>query len=416
MYYNFDIDDSIVTLANVAEKELAEEFRKCDEMCMYSSAKVLKAFQEVGVNTADFAEVNGYGYEDIGRDKLEEIYCKIFKCEDALVRPQIISGTHALHLTFSGLLKYGDTLVSITGTPYVSVQSIIGTSGNSRNSLISNGIKYEEIPLVNDDFDIDAIKNRLKESKVKLVEIQRSRGYAHRTSLSIAKIERAIKAIREVDKDVIIMVDNCYGDLVEEKEPTEVGADILVGSLMKNLGGGICKSGAYIVGRKDLVLDVAERYTAPCVGKNLGPNYNEHINYFKGLYLAPRTICSALKTMKFASYMLEKLGYNVSPRYSEHRTDIIQTVDFGSEKLMIDFCKGMQTGLPIDTNDIPAPYDCPGYKDKQISASGSFTTGATIELSADGPIIPPYTIYMQGGLSYEYGKLGIMKALDRLQK
>lgn len=416
MYYNYKISDKLVELSKVVDKELVDIFANIDNMTMYNSSKVLNALQEVGLSYSDFIEVNGYGYEDIGRDKLEKVYAKIFGAEDALVRTQIMSGTHALNITFDGLLHHGDTMISITGIPYVSVQSIIGLNGDSKHSLINNGINYEQIDLIKDDFDIDAIVSRLKKSKVKLVEIQRSRGYADRLSLSIDKIEKAIAEIRKVDKDVIIMVDNCYGDLVEDREPTEVGADILVGSHMKNLGGGLCKTGGYIVGKKVLINEIADRLSAPCVGKELGVNFNENINFFKGLYLAPRTINSALKTMVFASAMLEKLGYNVSPKYNEHRTDIIQTVKLHSEKEMIEFCQGLQKGMPINSKNIVRPYIVPGYKDKEVSASGAFTKGATIELSADGPICDPYTIYMQGSLSYEYGKLGVMIALNDLIK
>lgn len=416
MYYNYKINDKLVELSKVVDKELVDIFANIDNMTMYNSSKVLNALQEVGLSYSDFIEVNGYGYEDIGRDKLEKVYAKIFGAEDALVRTQIMSGTHALNITFDGLLHHGDTMISITGIPYVSVQSIIGLNGDSKHSLINNGINYEQIDLINDDFDIDAIVSRLKKSKVKLVEIQRSRGYADRLSLSIDKIEKAIAEIRKVDKDVIIMVDNCYGDLVEDREPTEVGADILVGSHMKNLGGGLCKTGGYIVGKKVLINEIADRLSAPCVGKELGVNFNENINFFKGLYLAPRTINSALKTMVFASAMLEKLGYNVSPKYNEHRTDIIQTIKLHSEKEMIEFCQGLQKAMPINSKNIVRPYIVPGYKDKEVSASGAFTKGATIELSADGPLCDPYTIYMQGSLSYEYGKLGVMIALNDLIK
>ena len=412
----FDIDEKLLKLADEAELELKEIFKNFDELCLKNSEKILKAFQDNRVASSDFAEINGYGYYDAGRDKLEAIYAQIFGTEDALVRPQIMSGTHALALTFSGLLKHGDTLLSISGTPYDSLQAIIGIIGDSRNSLIANGVKYDEIALVNDDFDIPKIVERLKQSKVKLIEIQRSRGYAHRQSLSVAKIEKVIKAIREVDQDVIIMVDNCYGDLVEEKEPTHVGADIIVGSLMKNLGGGICKSGGYIVGKKDLIWDVAERFSAPGTGKDLGANFNENINYFKGLFLAPRAVCSSLKSMVFASCLLEKLGFDVDPKYSEPRTDIIQTVNLFTPENITSFHVGIQKGSPIDSFVTPVAAPMPGYPHDEIMASGTFTQGATIELSCDGPMVEPYTAYMQGGLTYDYGKLGILIAINEILK
>lgn len=412
----FDIDKDLLKLANEVEVELKEIFNGFDDLCLKNSEKILKAFQDNRVASSDFAEINGYGYYDAGRDKLEAIYAQIFGTEDALVRPQIMSGTHALALTFSGLLKHGDTLLSISGTPYDSLQAIIGIIGDSRNSLIANGVKYDEIALTNDDFDIPAIVERLQQSKVKLIEIQRSRGYAHRQSLSIAKIEKVIKAIREVDKDVIIMVDNCYGDLVEEKEPTHVGADIIVGSLMKNLGGGICKSGGYIVGKKDLIWDVAERFSAPGTGKDLGANFNENINYFKGLFLAPRAVCASLKSMVFASRILERLGFDVDPKYNEPRTDIIQTINLFTPENITKFHVGIQKGSPIDSFVTPVAAPMPGYPHDEIMASGTFTQGATIELSCDGPMVEPYTAYMQGGLTYDYGKLGILIAINEILK
>ncbi len=412
----FNIDPKLLEISKQAESELTTIFENFDNLCLKNSERILKAFQDVRVASSDFAEINGYGYYDAGRDKLEEIYAKIFGTEDALVRPQIMSGTHALALTFSGLLKHGDTLLSITGTPYDSLQAIIGIIGDSRNSLIKNGVNYEEIALVDNDFDIPQIVERLKNVKVKVIEIQRSRGYAQRKSLSIEKIERVIKAIREVDKDVIIMVDNCYGDLVEDKEPTHVGANIIVGSLMKNLGGGICKSGGYIVGKKEYVLDVAERFSAPGTGKELGANFNENINYFKGLFLAPRAICSSLKTMAFASLVLEKLGFSVDPKFNEHRTDIIQTIDLFTPENLVAFNVGIQKGSPIDSFVTPVPGPMPGYPHDEIMASGTFTQGATIELSCDGPMTDPYTAYMQGSLTYEYGKLGILIAINEILK
>ena len=413
----FDIEKSLLEKATEAENECLEMFKKYDELCLHNSAKILKAFQDKQLSSTDFIEVNGYGAYDAGRDKLEAIYAQIFGAEDALVRPQIMSGTHALALTFFGLLKHGDTMISITGKPYDSLQTIIGIEGDSRNSLIKHGIKYEQIDLIdNADFDIEKIVARLKQSKVRLIEIQRSRGYAHRQSLSIEKIERVCKAIREVDKDVIIMVDNCYGDLVEDREPTHVGADVVVGSLMKNLGGGICKSGGYMVGTKECISDIAERFSAPGTGKELGANFNENLNYFKGLYFAPHAVCSSLKTMTFASRLLQKLGFDVDPLFDEHRTDIIQTINLGNEENMINFHIGIQKGSPVDSYVTPVPGPMAGYPHDEIMASGTFTQGSTIELSCDGPMVEPYTAYMQGGLTYEYGKLGILIGLNEILK
>lgn len=416
MIKEFDISKEIIELSHEAEKELEHIFQKFEQTSLHWSVKVLKAFQHNWLSTSDFAEITGYGYSDSGRDKLEAIYAEIFGAEDALVRPQIMSGTHALSLTLFGLLKYGDTMISISGDPYDSLKSVIGLCGNSRNSLIANGIKYEQIDLINDDFDIPAIITRLKQSPVKLVEIQRSRGYSHRKSLSIEKIEKVCSAIKSVDKDVIIMIDNCYGDFVEDREPTEVGGDILVGSLMKNLGGGLAKTGGYIVGKKEYINDVAEKFSAPCIGKDIGANLNQNMLFFKGLYFAPSVVCSSLKTMAFATYMLQKLGYDVDPTYDELRTDIIQTINLGSADKLVEFCEGIQKGSPVESYVKPIPAPMPGYPDDEVMAGGSFITGSTIELSCDGPMVPPYTAYMQGGLTYEYGKLGVMLAINEICK
>ena len=416
MYLGYDIDESLLELAKKGEEELKDIYAKYEENSLVASSKILKAFQETMVSSSDFNEVTGYGYNDSGRDKLEVIYSRIFKAEDALVRPQIMSGTHALSLTLFGLLKHGETMISITGDPYDSLKSVIGLTGNSRNSLIANGIKYEQIDLVNDDFNIDAIVNRLKDNDVKLVEIQRSRGYSQRKSLTIEKIEKVCRAIRKVNTEVIIMVDNCYGDFVEDREPIEVGCDILVGSLMKNLGGGIAKTGGYIVGKKDLVNDVAEKFSAPCIGKDIGANLNQNMSFYKGLYMAPSVVCSSLKTMTFASYLLEKLGFDVDPKYNEVRTDIIQTITLNSKDNLEKFCAGIQMCCPVDSYVTPIAAPMPGYPHDVVMAGGSFIEGSTIELSCDGPAIEPYTAFMQGGLTYEYGKLGILLALNKIVK
>lgn len=416
MYYNYEIDESLIKLSNQVEKDIADVFSKIDEICLFNSAKVLKAFQNNRVSTSDFNEITGYGYTDAGREKLEKIYAEIYGAEDALVRPQIMSGSHALYLAFSGLLHYGDTFISITGAPYDSLQPIIGLVGESNNSLISCGVKYEQIELINNDFDIKSITERLKKSPVKLVEIQRSRGYSERKSLTIEKIERVIKAIREVDQNVIIMVDNCYGDFVEKIEPTEIGADIIVGSLIKNAGGGEVKTGGYIVGKEKYVHDIAERFSAPGVGKDLGANLNQLLSFYKGLYNAPLAVKNSLKTMVFASAMLENLGFTVDPKAKEERTDIIQTITLNSKQNLVNFCKGIQFGSPVESYVTPIPAPMPGYPDEEVMAGGTFIEGSTIELSADGPVKPPYIAYMQGGLTYEYGKLGIMLAINDILK
>ena len=415
MYYGFRISDYTANLAKEAERDCAEVFRKIDENALICSAKVLSAFQECRVSTTDFLEITGYGYYDAGRDKLEEVYAKVFGAEDALVRPQLMSGTHALAVTLGGLLKPGETLVYVTGTPYDTLQSVIGTAGDSRNSLIKYGVKYEEIDLKGNEFDLDAIKERISRGDVKVAAIQRSRGYAQRKSLYIDQIAEAVRVIKDACPDTVIMVDNCYGEFTEDREPTDVGADVFVGSMMKNLGAGFAVSGGYCVGKRDVIEDIADRLTAPCVGKSLGANFNQLASFFKGLFMAPTTTAATLKSMAFAARLLELAGYSdVSPKYDEKRTDIVQTIDFHSADKLIKFCRGIQMGSPVEAYAVPEPGDMPGYPHPEIMAAGTFVTGATNELSADGPICEPYTAYMQGGLSYDYGKLGVMRALDEM--
>ena len=399
-------------LIKETEIEIKSELKKIDEICENNSQKVLNAFQECNLQESHLNSSTGYGIDEPGRNKIEEIYSKVFKAEDALVRSQLISGTHALAITLSALLRPGETMLSITGEPYDTLQTVIGISGKSKSSLKEYGIKYEQIDLVNNEFDIEKIKTRLSTNDVKLVEIQRSRGYSTRKSLTIEKIEEVIKSIREVNKEVIIMVDNCYGEFVQDKEPIEIGADIAVGSLMKNLGAGIATTGAYIVGKKDLIELCAERLTSPGIGKEIGPSLGQNALFIKGLFFAPSVVASSLKTAVFSSRILEKLGYNVEPKFNETRADIVQTIAFGEEEKLIKFCQGIQMGSPIDSTVIPYPGDMGGYEDKVIMAAGTFTQGSTIELSCDGPIRPPYIAYMQGGLTYEYGKLGVIKAIE----
>ena len=398
------------------EKEIEPEFKKIEKICEKNSIKVIKAFKECNLQEMHLQTSTGYGIDEPGRKKIEDIYANIFKAEDSLVRAQFISGTHALAITLSALLRPNDTMISITGAPYDTLQTVIGLGENpSKSSLKQYGVKYEQIELVNDEFNEKAIQQRLSNKDVKLIEIQRSRGYSTRKSINIDKIEKIIEKIREVNREVIIMVDNCYGEFVEEKEPIEVGADIAVGSLMKNLGAGIATSGAYIVGKKELVELCAERLTAPGIGKEIGPSLNQNTNLLKGLFFAPQVVSSSLKTAIFASKILEELGYNVEPKYNEKRADIVQTIHLGSKEKLIKFCQGIQKGSPIDSNVIPEPGEMGGYEDKVIMAAGTFTEGSTIELSCDGPIREPYIAYMQGGLTYEYGKYGILKAIEEME-
>lgn len=411
------IDSKLLTMAEEADTALKDIYAEIDRTCMYNSDRVLSAFIKNNVSYTDFADINGYGNYDEGRDKLERIFAEILGCEDALVRPQIMSGTNALWLTFSALLRHGDTMISLTGTPYDSLQEMIGLSGDSSQSLKNAGVKYEQIDLVNNEFDEERILSRLAKKDVKLVEIQRSRGYSQRKSLTIARIRHLIQKIREVNDEVLIMVDNCYGELVEKEEPGHAGADVVVGSLMKNLGGGIAATGGYIAGRRDVIEMVADRLTAPGIGKEQGANFNQNISFFKGIYMAPGAVRSALKSMAFCAWMLEKLDFhNVSPRWDEYRTDIIQTVELGSKENLVRFTQGIQNASPIDSfvHILPAPM--PGYPFDEVMAAGCFTQGSTIELSADAPVIEPYTLYIQGGLTPEYGKLSILLALTRIEQ
>ena len=402
-------------LAIKVENELQEQFKEIDRICELNSKKVLEAFQENNLSTSHFNTSTGYGIDEAGRNKIEEIYASIFKAEDALVRTQLISGTHALAITLGALLRPGDTMMSISGEPYDTLQTVIGLGENpSPSSLKAFNINYEQIDLIDNNFDISRITKRLAKKDVKLVEIQKSIGYSTRKSLINSQIEEVIKEIRKVNTDVIIMVDNCYGEFVEEKEPIEVGADIAVGSLMKNLGAGIATSGAYIVGRKDLINLCAERLTSPGIGKEIGPSLGQNTLFLKGLFFAPSVVASALKTAVFASKILEELGYNAKPKFNEKRGDIVQTLIFNDKEKLIKFCQGIQSASPVDSFAIPEPGDMGGYEDKVIMAAGTFTEGSTIELSCDGPIREPYIAYMQGGLTYQYGKIGILKAIANM--
>ena len=395
------------------ESKLMPIFESIDERCYRNSEKVLNAFREERVSQSDFNSTTGYGYDDVGRDKIERVFARVLGSEDALVRNQFISGTHALTVTLFGLLRPGDTLLSICGKPYDTLDEVIGIIENP-SSLISWGIHYDQIDLVDDDFNIPSIQEYLKSHKVKVIEIQRSKGYSTRKSITLGQLEKVIKHIRKFDKDVIIMIDNCYCEFVNEKEPLEIGADIIVGSLIKNLGGGIAPNGAYIAGRKDLVNLAAERLTAPGEGKEVGPSLGITKSILQGLFMAPSVVASSMKTAVFASRMMEKLGYDVEPKYNEERADIVQNIIFNNKEKLIKYCQGIQMGSPVDSNSIPEPWDMPGYKDQVIMAAGAFTQGSSIELSCDGPIRDPYIAFMQGGLTYEYGKLGVLKAIENM--
>ena len=394
------------------DSNLKIEFDKVDALTLYNSKKVLDAFHKNNVSEIHFNSTSGYGYNDLGRDTIEKVYSDIFKCEDALVRNQFISGSHALTVAFFALLRPNDILLSISGTPYDTLHEVIGIKDNP-SSLKSYGVIYKQIDLVDDNFDYDKIKTSL--DNVKVVHIQRSKGYSTRKSLSISKLEKVIKLIKDINKDIIIMVDNCYCEFVNEKEPTEVGADIVVGSLIKNLGGTIAPNGAYIVGKRDLVKLAGERLTLPGEGKEVGPSLGINKSLLQGLAISPSVVGSALKTAILASYLLEQKGYVVEPKYNSERVDIVQTITFNDREKLISFVQGIQKGSLIDASSTPIPSDMPGYDDEIIMASGSFNQGSSIELSCDAPLRSPYVAYLQGAMTYEYGYLGVMEAINNLE-
>ena len=412
-YKEYGISDKLIELSAKVEEEIEPVLKKIDDVCEYNTMKVLKAFQDNNISDMHFGSTTGYGYGDIGRDTTEKVFAQVLKAEDSLVRGQFISGTHALTVTLFGLLRPGDTLLSITGKPYDTLDEVIGIVDNP-SSLKSFGVDFEKIDLIDDDFDYEKIEERVKQSNIKVIEIQRSKGYSTRKSIKIGQVENVIKCIRNVNKDVIIMIDNCYCEFVGTKEPLEVGADIIVGSLIKNLGGGIAPNGAYVAGKRELIKLVAERLTAPGEGKEVGPTLGITKSILQGLFMAPSVVAGSLKTAVFASRCLEKLGFNVEPKYNEDRADIVQTINFEDKEKLIKYCQGIQMGSPVDSNSIPEPWDMPGYVDQVIMAAGAFTQGSSIELSCDGPIRPPYTAFMQGGLTYQYGKLGVVKALENI--
>lgn len=415
MYKEYGLNEELLKLTKDVENELKEIYNEIDEICEYNSLKVLKAMKDNNISDMHFGSTTGYGYGDIGRDTIEKVYKDVLGAEDALVRNQFISGTHALTVALFGILRPGDTMLSISGKPYDTLDSVIGIEENP-SSLKSFGIKYEQIDLVNNEFDKEKIKQRIENGGIKLIEIQRSRGYSTRKSITIEQVEEIIKLIKSIDEKVIIMVDNCYCEFVGKKEPTQIGADLIVGSLIKNLGGGIAPNGAYIAGKKELVELAAERLTSPGLGKEVGPSLGMNKSIMQGLFFAPSVVASSLKTAIFTSRILEKIGYIPEPLYNEKRADIVQTIQFGNEQDLIKFCQGIQMGSPVDSNSIPEPWDMPGYTDKVIMAAGAFTQGSSIELSCDAPIRPPYIAYMQGGLTYEYGKLGVLKAISNMKQ
>lgn len=409
------MNEKVINLVKDAEVALDSIFQKQEEIEFFNSNKVLQAFQVNHVTEDCFHMTTGYGYNDLGRDVIEKVYSTIFESEDSLVRSQFISGTHALSTALFACLRPGDTMLSITGRPYDTLEEVIGIRDNP-SSLKSFGIHYQEIELIDHDFDYEKIKEVLQNEKIKLIEIQRSKGYSTRKSIRMEQLEKVIQWIRSIDQQVIIMVDNCYCEFVTTKEPTQVGADLVVGSLIKNLGAGIATNGAYITGRKDLVGLCAERLNVCGEGREVGPSLGLNKQFLQGLYMAPNVVCASLKTAILTSYLLEKLGYEVEPKYQDERADIVQNIIFRDEEKLIRYCQGIQAASPIDSHVVPVPWDMPGYLDQVIMAAGTFVQGSSIELSCDGPIREPYIAYQQGSLTYGYGRLAVMKAICNLME
>lgn len=402
-------------LIKKTENEIRPIFEERQRICEFNEKKVLTAFINSHISEAHLGGTTGYGYGDIGREAIENIFAEVFKAEDALVRTQFISGTHTISTTLFGILRPGDTVVSINGKPYDTLDEVIGIRENP-SSLKAFGVKYEQIDLKDGKFDLKAIENKLSADKVKLVMIQRSRGYAYRDALLISEIEEAINVIKKVSPNTIVMVDNCYGEFTEEREPIEVGADVAVGSLIKNMGGGIAKTGGYIVGKKEIIDLISDRYSAPGLGKEGGATLQNNRDILQGIYMAPHIVTEALKTAIFAARILEQLGYEVSPKYDAKRSDIVQMIKFKDADKLIKYCQGIQAMSPIDSNVVPEPWDMPGYDSKVIMAAGAFVSGSSIELSCDGPLREPYIAFMQGGLTYGYGKLAVINAVKNIEK
>lgn len=410
----YAIDEEIINIIKASELLLKDEFMKLESIQEDNFYKIMKSFQYNRVNYSHFYWNTGYGYNDSGREVVEKVYSHYFGTENAIVRPLIASGTHALYLTLSGTLKYNDEIISISGDPYDTMLTILGEKGNERNNLKDLGIKYKKIELLEKKyFDYNKIKKDVS-LKTKMVLIQRSMGYTSRLSLNIDKIKAVIKFIKNINPNIIVMVDNCYGEFVELEEPSNVGADLVVGSLIKNPGGGLALSGGYIVGKESLINEISNRMTSPGIGKEIGLQFDQSRNILQGLFLAPRTVISALKGSLLFAHVFDKLGYDVFPKAFDHRTDIIQGIIFNNKEKLIKFCEEIQKASPIDSNVQPIPWEMPGYSDKVIMAAGTFVQGSSIELSADAPIREPYIAYLQGGLMYEHSKLALALVLKAL--
>ncbi len=409
----FQINEEVIQYVDRKEKLILSKFDLINDIKEFNQYKVINAMQDSKLSSTDFHWTSGYGYGDVGRDKAEEIYSKVFNTEDALVRPTIVSGTHAITLALSALLKPGDELLYITGTPYDTLLKVIGLQGDKNGTLMDYGVDYNEIPLVDNKIQLDLVKESIT-SKTRVIGIQRSTGYSDRRALTIDEIEEAVLSIREYNKDVIIFVDNCYGEFLEMKEPTDVGVDIMAGSLIKNPGGGIALSGGYIVGRAKLIEQVANRSTAPGIGKECGLTFGTTRTTLQGLFLAPHIVSEAVKGALLVAIVYSHLGFRVIPSVDDKRSDIIQGVELLTGERVVEFCKGIQSASAVDSYITPEPWEMPGYEDKVVMAAGGFIEGSSIELSADGPMREPYFAYYQGGLTYEHCKLGVLKSINNL--
>ena len=416
MELTLQISERVGALARQAEQGLAEQFARIDNLAQLHTRRVLAAFQKHRVAESCFAGTTGYGYDDLGRDKLDEIFADLFGTEDALVRIQFVNGTHAIACALFGALKAGDVLVSAVGAPYDTLLGVVGAVDKGHGSLRDYGVEYRQVELKNNAPDPDGLAEAVRDPRVKAVLIQRSKGYATRASLSVDEIGELCAVVRKNNPNAAILVDNCYGEFVEEKEPTQAGADLVVGSLIKNPGGGLAPTGAYIAGRRDLVEGAAMRLTCPGIGRECGSTLGNNRLLYQGLFMAPHTVAQALKTAVFAARLMEELGYETQPRSDAVRRDIIQMIHLGSPEAVKRFCKGIQSGAPVDSYVTPEPWDMPGYDCPVIMAAGAFIQGASIELSADAPMREPYTVYLQGGLTYESGKAGILLAAEELLK
>ena len=410
---NYGIEDDVISICAKADELIKDNFKYIDDVCEYNTMKVLKAFHDNNISEAHFASTTGYGYDDLGRDTLDKVYAQVFDAEDAIVRHNIVNGTQAIASCLYGILRPGDTVVAVTGAPYDTLEEVIGIRGENSGSLKEFGVKYKQVDLRDGKPDFDEIKKVVSEG-CRMVMLQRSKGYSWRNSFTVDELGEIISLVKSIDKNIICMVDNCYGEFVEKKEPTSVGADIIVGSLIKNPGGGLAKSGGYIAGKKECVELVSYRLTCPGIGRECGASLGNNRDMYQGFFMAPHIVSQSIKASVFCSAVFELMGYEVSPKYSEIRTDIIESIKFCNPDKLVAFCQGIQKGAPIDSFVVPMPWDMPGYENQVIMAAGAFVSGSSIEISADGPMREPYVAYYQGGLTYESARLAIMIAANNV--